>query len=335
MLKKLKFAGIALVFALLAAALVACGGDDNDNNNNNNNNNDNNNNEEGDEGAQTEEFGDDVDWEITGIDPGAGIMNNTEAVLDEGGDDGYELADSDWTLEESSESAMLAELESAVDNEEPIIITGWKPHQKFEQYDLTMLDDPKEIYGGEGDEISAMANKNFKETAPAAFEIVQRITEDYDTEIEQDLLVDINVEDQEPEDVADEFIEDNRDMVDEWLEGADDNEIGEEDISLPYIAWAGALARTPIVKDVLEEAGYNVDDTQVEAGPAWQAIADDDASFMTASWLPATHGEYWDEYEDDLEEIGVFVEKAPLSLAVPDYVVDEYGIESIEDLITE
>ncbi|HLR09741.1 MAG TPA: glycine betaine ABC transporter substrate-binding protein [Bacillota bacterium] len=170
--------------------------------------------EEMDDLTANEEFGEDVDWTITGIDPGAGIMKNTEIALDE-----YGLADAGWTLQESSETAMLGELMDAYDNEEPIIVPGWKPHQKFEQMDLVMLEDPKEIYGGEGDEIVAMGNKDFKETAPAAFEIVQRFAEDYDTDVEQELLVEINVEEKEPEDVADEFLEENADLLDEWLEG--------------------------------------------------------------------------------------------------------------------
>lgn len=173
--------------------------------------------EEMDDLLENEEFGEAVDWTITGIDPGAGIMQNTETALD--ADEGYGLEDAGWTLEESSESAMLAELIDAYDNEEPIIVPGWQPHQKFDQMDLYMLEDPKEIYGGEGDEIVAMGNKDFQETAPAAFEIIKRITEDYDTDIEQELLVEINIEEKDPEEVAEEFLEENQDLVDEWLDG--------------------------------------------------------------------------------------------------------------------
>src|SRR5699024_6117460 len=49
---------------------------------------------------------------------------------------------------------------------------------------------------------------------------------------------------------------------------------------------------------------------------------------------PATHGEYLDEYEDDVEvyDEANLVDTAPLSLTVPEYMIDEYDIESIEDL---
>src|SRR5699024_7040631 len=136
MFKNLKLFGIAMLFALLAAALVACGGD---NNNDNNGNGD-------DEEKTAEDFGDDVDWTITGIDSGVGVMNNSDSFIDAYGLDV-------WTLVVSSESAMLAELQTAYDNDVPLIIPGWKPAQMFEQFDLTMLADPKEFYGGDGDDI--------------------------------------------------------------------------------------------------------------------------------------------------------------------------------------
>ncbi|HLQ70435.1 MAG TPA: glycine betaine ABC transporter substrate-binding protein [Bacillota bacterium] len=159
-----------------------------------------------------EEFGDAVDWTITGIDPGAGIMQNTQKAIEEYGLD-------DWTLQESSESAMLSALMDAYDNEEPIIIPGWKPHQMFKEMDLKMLEDPKEVYGGEGDEINAVARDGLKEDAPAAYEIIKRFAEDYNTDMENDLLVKINVDGKDPETVADEFLEENQDLVDEWLDG--------------------------------------------------------------------------------------------------------------------
>jgi len=167
--------------------------------------------------ADNEEFGEAVDWTITGIDPGAGIMQNTVKAL--GAEEGYDLEGAGWTLQESSESAMLAALKDAYDNEEPIIVPGWKPHQMYKEMDLTMLEDPKEVYGGEGDEIAAVGKASLKEDAPAAYEIIQRFAEDYNTDIENDLLVKINIDGEDPEAVADEFLEENQDLVDEWLDG--------------------------------------------------------------------------------------------------------------------
>src|SRR5699024_7867001 len=79
-----------------------------------------------------------VDYTITGIEPGAGLTLSTEKVLEE-----YDNL-TGWDLELSSTAGMLVELEQAIENEEPIIITGWKPHWMFAKYpELKYLEDPK------------------------------------------------------------------------------------------------------------------------------------------------------------------------------------------------
>ncbi|TMN23030.1 glycine betaine ABC transporter substrate-binding protein [Lentibacillus cibarius] len=155
-----------------------------------------------------EELGEAVDWTITGIDPGAGIMQNTTTALEEYGLD-------NWELQRSSEGAMLSQLQKKIEDEEPIIVPGWKPHWMFAELDLKMLDDPKEVYGGDGDRVGAIANKNFKEDSPAAYKVLKRLTEDYNEEIENELLVKIN-DGAEPEDAAKQFIEDNQDLIEKW-----------------------------------------------------------------------------------------------------------------------
>ena len=158
-----------------------------------------------------EELGEAVDWTITGIDPGAGVMQSTEEAIET-----YGLEN--WELSSSSEGAMLSALQTAIENEEPIIVPGWKPHWKFAEMDLKMLEDPEEVYGGDGDRIEAVAHTSFKEDSPAAYEVVQRITEDYDTELENELLVAIN-DGAEPADAASQFLEDNPDLLEKWTEG--------------------------------------------------------------------------------------------------------------------
>ncbi|SFD36821.1 glycine betaine/proline transport system substrate-binding protein [Lentibacillus persicus] len=158
-----------------------------------------------------EEIGEATDWTITGIDPGAGVMQSTQDAIDT-----YGLEN--WELQSSSEGAMLSELQSAIENEEPIIVPGWQPHWKFAEMDLKMLEDPEEVYGGEGDRIEAVAHTSFKEDSPAAYEVVQRLTEDYDTEMENELLVAIN-DGGDPAEVASQFLEDNPDLLEKWTEG--------------------------------------------------------------------------------------------------------------------
>ncbi|MEN1970019.1 glycine betaine ABC transporter substrate-binding protein [Lentibacillus sp. N15] len=156
------------------------------------------------------ELGDSVDWKVIGIDPGAGIMENTEKAFDEYGLD-------NWELTTSSEAAMLAELQAAMENEEPIIVPLWKPHWAFGAMDLKMLDDPKEVYGGDGDQIYTVARKGLEEDAPRAYKVLEQYEENYD--MIEEMMPPVYVDDKDPADVVREYMEDNPDQVDEWLDG--------------------------------------------------------------------------------------------------------------------
>jgi glycine betaine/proline transport system substrate-binding protein len=85
------------------------------------------------------EHRDKFDGKITGIEPGAGVMEATREGIKE-----YGL---DFDLLTSSGAAMTGSLESAIQNEEWIVVTGWRPHYKFAKFDLKFLEDPKNIYG--------------------------------------------------------------------------------------------------------------------------------------------------------------------------------------------
>ncbi len=156
------------------------------------------------------ELGESVDWTITGIDPGAGIMQNTEEAIEAYGLD-------NWELTSSSEAAMLTTLQAAAENEEPIIVPMWKPHWIFGTMDLKMLEDPQEIYGGEGDQIFTVARKGLEEDAPRAYKVLEQYDETY--ELVNKLMPKVHAEDQDPAKVVQEYIENNPDQVDKWLEG--------------------------------------------------------------------------------------------------------------------
>lgn len=108
-------------------------------------------------------------------------------------------------------------------------------------------------------------------------------------------------------------------------------ELGGKDIEIPY-AGAGSTARSLVLATALEEVGYNVTSTQVEAaGPMFASTAENSDTLHASGWFPSTHKAYLDEYGDDLEvyEDKNFIDKASLSLTVPKYMDD---VDSIEDM---
>ncbi|WP_078378690.1 glycine betaine ABC transporter substrate-binding protein [Sutcliffiella halmapala] len=292
-MRKLRIAGLASILAL-SVGLAACGNDSKEN----------------------ETIGDEVDYKITGIEPGAGIMSATNTALEE-----YDNLQ-DYTLVESSSAAMAAQLDSAIQKEEPIIVTGWTPHWMFAKYDLKYLEDPKGIFG-EAEKIETFTRIGLKDDQPSAYKVLDQFhwTNDDIGEV----MVAIQ-EGTDPAEAAEKWVTDNSDKVAEWTKDAD--QVNDESISLSYVAWDSEIASTNVVAKVLESIGYKVQMIQLDAGPMFTAIATGDADATVAGWLPLTHKDYLDQYGDDMDRLGPNLEGAKTGLVVPSYV----EADSIEDL---
>lgn len=303
---KKKVLGLGAV-ALLAVGLAACGNDDADEGKTGA--------DEGTTGGTEESVGESVDYKITGIDPGAGIMEAADRAITD-----YEL--DEWTLTTGSGAAMTASLKKAYDKEEPIIITGWTPHWKFAEYDLKYLEDPEGSFGGE-EQIRTIGRTGLADDLPEAHTILSNFNWSEDDMGE----VMIAIQDGEKEDVAAQnWIDANEDKVAEWTDGVE--AVDGDKIKLAYVAWDSEIASHNVMKIVLEDMGYNVTLTQVEAGPLWTAVADGSADASLAAWLPITHKTYADKFEGDFEELGINMEGVKIGLVVPEYM----DITSIEDL---
>ncbi|NGZ76035.1 glycine betaine ABC transporter substrate-binding protein [Saccharibacillus alkalitolerans] len=262
-------------------------------------------------------LGDQVAHKITGIDPGAGIMNATQKAIDD-----YGL--SDWTLLESSSAAMTASLDKAIKKKEPIIVTGWTPHWMFAKYDLKYLEDPKKSYG-EAEEIHTIARLGLKEDKPEAYQFLDNFqwTEDEMGEI----MVAIQ-EGTAPEKAAADFAEAHPDRIAEWTDGI--APVSGDTITLALVNWDSEVASTNLAKYVLhEKLGYTVKELQVDAGPMWLGVAQGDADATLAAWLPLTHADYWAKYQDKVEDLGANMTGVKTGLVVPAYV----EATSIEDLV--
>ncbi|WP_347552303.1 glycine betaine ABC transporter substrate-binding protein [Pseudalkalibacillus hwajinpoensis] len=295
--------GLAL-FLSLTLILAACGGNNSSDSS------------DSSEGSGSTAIGEEMDYEIVGIEPGAGIMKATTSAFEE-----YDSL-AGWELIESSSAAMAAELGKAIEDEEPIIVTGWTPHWMFAKYDLKYLEDPKGLYGGE-ENIETFARQGLKEEQPSAHTILDQFH--WTPEDMSSVMVEIH-DGAKPEEAAQNWVKENSDKVEEWTNGAE--EVNGEEISLAYVAWDSEIASTNVVAKVLESMGYTVELTQLDAASMFIAVSEGDADAMVAGWLPITHADLLDEYGDTMEHLGPNLEGAKTGLVVPSYV----EADSIEDL---
>ena len=259
-------------------------------------------------------IGEQMDYKITGIDAGAGEMQLAEQAMED--------YDTNYTVQSSSGAAMTQALADAYKDEKPIIVTGWSPHWMFSKYDLKYLEDPKGAMGG-AEHINTVVHKGLKEKLPSAYKILDQFNW---TPADMEAVM-LNIYDGgSVKEVSRQWIDDNTDKVSKWTEGA--TKVDGDAIKIAYVAWDSEIASTNIIGLVLQDMGYNVTLTQVDAGPMWAALGSGDADAIVAAWLPATHKKYFSDYKDTIEDLGPNLEGARLGLVVPKYM----DINSIEDL---
>ena len=303
MLKNVKRLG--LVIGILATLLLAaCGGSDGDSKDEENTSGD-------------PQYGKEINYTITGIEPGAGVFKASEAAVEEYGLEG-------WEVQASSSGAMATALGEAYDKEEPIIVTGWSPHWKFAKYDLKYLDDPKGVFGEE-ETIHTMVRKGLEDDMPEAYQVLDNFS--WEAEDLEAVMLEVS-SGTDPKEAAENWIKENEDKVAEWVDGVD--EVDGDQIKLVYVEWDTEIGSTNVVATVLEDLGYDVTITPLDNAVMWQAVATGEADGMVAAWLPGTHGDLYEQYKDDLVDLGGNLVGAKIGLVVPAYM----DIDSIEDLDT-
>lgn len=150
---------------------------------------------------------DDLEGKIIGIDPGAGIMKTTEKAIEE-----YGL---DYELLEGSGATMTAMLKTAIDEQKPIVVTGWVPHWKFARWDLKFLEDSKNVYGN-AENIHTLTRTGFVEDMPEVNEFLDNMQ--LDEQQLGSLMQEIQDNpDTDPQDVAKAWMANHEELVNSWL----------------------------------------------------------------------------------------------------------------------
>lgn len=115
--------------------------------------------------ANADKFG----GEIIGIEPGAGLTGITEGTMIPA----YGLEDS-YTLLTSSTATMLTALGDAIDKNEDIVVTLWRPFWAYNEFDVKDLEDPLGAMG-ESEALHFLATKGFSEKYPDIAELIAGI----------------------------------------------------------------------------------------------------------------------------------------------------------------
>jgi len=147
---------------------------------------------------------DQLGGEIIGIEPGSGLMRESEDAIEE-----YDL---DLELVEGSTAGMTAALKSAVDRQEPIVVTLWNPSWMFQKFDMKFLDDPKGVFSPPC-AYHLIAQKGFSEEYPEAREVLAGVY----VPLEEIVAINTAVNDGQTMDQAIQaWIDANGELIERW-----------------------------------------------------------------------------------------------------------------------
>lgn len=147
------------------------------------------------------------DGRIVGIEPGAGLTRVTkESVIPTYGLD-------DFTLVESSTTAMLTELGNAIDEERDIVVTLWRPFWANSEFPVKDLEDPEGALG-EPETLNAIATKGFSEEFPEVAEMFANFKLDDEAYGSLEDTVVNQFESGEEEQAIEAWLEENPDFID-------------------------------------------------------------------------------------------------------------------------
>ncbi|HAJ53655.1 MAG TPA: glycine/betaine ABC transporter [Lactobacillus sp.] len=264
-------------------------------------------------------LGPQINYTITGIDAGAGIMTSTDKALK-----AYGLADKNWHLQPSSTAAMTSTLKKAIADKRPIVVTGWTPHWMFTKFPLKFLKDPKNVYG-KTEQIHTIVRKGLKQDDPQAYRVLDQFH--WTPKEISSVMLAVN-NGQDPADAAKDFVKKHPKQVAEWTKGAS-HVSGHPKLTLTYIAWDSEIASTNVVATVLRQVGYKVTIRAMEPQPVWASVATKAADAQVSAWLPNTAAKLYADYKNQVVDLGVNMDGARVGLAVPKYMKN---INSIEDL---
>ena len=227
----------------------------------------------------------DFNRKITGIDAGAGIMEMAENAIKD-----YNLGS--FELMASSEAGMLSALDTALNNYEHIVVTLWDPHWATGTYSIKYLEDPNLSFG-EAESIESWARPGLKAEDAVLAGIMERYT--YDISEFSGLLAHIENRSDSVAVAAREWLDSNAAIKDRWL-GDAEHQSDRGEIRIGLVSWACAMGTSNVLKHLLEDVGYEVTLSTMDAGVMYTGLSNGDIDLITTAWVPLTHKHYMNMY---------------------------------------
>lgn len=151
---------------------------------------------------------DEVDNEILAIEESDPAIEAIPELIDS-----YDL---DMEMINSTEPAMLSAVQDKIENQEPVVFFGWRPHSMFEMLDVKLLTNEDEPDLNTPSTVYTVANKNLEENNSDIYHFLKNW--DMSLEEVEEMIIRVENNEESPKDLAEEWIEENQDRVEDMKE---------------------------------------------------------------------------------------------------------------------
>lgn len=160
------------------------------------------------------DFHDELRGQIYGIEAGSSANETISQMI---ANDTFGLGD--FTLVESSEQAMLSQVESSIRQDAPVLFFGWRPHPMNVRLDMRYLEDGNDAFGPNDGAATVQTNTRagYSSECPNVGALLENMV--FTVEDEDLLMSYILDEDMQPATAAERWLKDNPQTIDAWLEG--------------------------------------------------------------------------------------------------------------------
>lgn len=159
-------------------------------------------------------FADRLAYTIYGVEPGNDGNRIILSVIEKGA---YSLGK--FRLVESSEQAMLSEVEARIAARQPIVFLGWEPHPMNARFKMAYLSGGDDFFGPDygGATVSTNVRKGYIQHCPNVGRLLQNL--EFSLDMENELMSKILNDGQEAEKAADDWLKANLSFLNTWLDG--------------------------------------------------------------------------------------------------------------------
>ncbi|WEX75679.1 choline ABC transporter substrate-binding protein [Sinorhizobium numidicum] len=163
--------------------------------------------------ADLQKHGDEFEHKIYGIEAGAPANASIQKMID-----ANDFGLGEWELVESSEQAMLSQVDRAAKDEAPIVFLAWAPHPMNDRFEISYLSGGDAYFGPNygGAEVYTLARSGWTKMCPNAAAFFRKLS--FDIGMENALMGKI-LEGEDAKEAATAWLKEHPQSLDNWLTG--------------------------------------------------------------------------------------------------------------------